>query len=139
SLGQDVRMSKRGWTAEATDVLRGREGFQLADVDPSSHPGYDGGKRGGGKDLAAGLDGLSELQERLVAQGRTGAATDSVLLVLQAMDSAGKGGIVRHVVGGVDPQGIELASFKAPTAEEREHDFLWRIGKRLPQPGFIGV
>lgn len=132
-------MSKRGWTAEATDVLRVREGFRLADVDPGSRPGYAGGKRDGEEDLASGLEALGELQERLFAQSRTGAATDSVLLVLQAMDSAGKGGIVRHVVGGVDPQGIELASFKAPTAEEREHDFLWRIEKRLPQPGFIGV
>ena len=59
--------------------------------------------------------------------------------MLQAMDSAGKGGIVRHVVGGVDPQGVSLAAFKAPTDEERAHDFLWRIEKRLPEPGFIGV
>lgn len=79
------------------------------------------------------------LQERLFAESRAGVAKDAVLLVLQAMDSAGKGGIVRHVVGGVDPQGVALAAFKAPTAEEREHDFLWRIEKRLPDPGFIGV
>src|SRR5690606_35227491 len=70
---------------------------------------------------------------------RAGIAKDAVLLVLQAMDSAGKGGIVRHVVGGVDPQGVELAAFKAPTDEERAQDFLWRVEKRLPQPGFIGV
>lgn len=68
-----------------------------------------------------------------------GTATGSVLLVLQAMDTAGKGGIVRHVVGAVDPQGVELASFKKPTSEELAHDFLWRIEKRLPNTGHIGV
>jgi PPK2 family polyphosphate:nucleotide phosphotransferase len=62
-----------------------------------------------------------------------------VLLVLQAMDTAGKGGIIRHVVGSVDPQGIMLTAFKKPTPEELAHDFLWRVEKRLPQPGFIGV
>ena len=62
-----------------------------------------------------------------------------MLLILQAMDSAGKGGIVRHVVGGVDPQGVALTAFKAPTEEELAHDFLWRVAKRLPEPGFIGV
>ncbi|WEK60753.1 MAG: polyphosphate kinase 2 family protein [Candidatus Microbacterium colombiense] len=121
------------------DILRVREGFRLADVDPGSTPGYDRGKSHGAKDLAHGLVTLSGLQERLFAESRTGDAKDAVLLVLQAMDSAGKGGIVRHVVGGVDPQGVALAAFKAPTAEERQHDFLWRIEKRLPEPGFIGV
>lgn len=132
-------MSKRGWTGEASEILRVGEGFRLSDVDPSSHPGYDGDKKRGAKDLAVGLEALGELQERLFADNRAGVAKDAVLLVLQAMDSAGKGGIVRHVVGGVDPQGIALAAFKAPTAEEREQDFLWRIEKRLPEPGLIGV
>lgn len=122
-----------------TQLLRVDEGFHLADVDPDGKPGYDKGKAHGVRDLAAGLEKLSQLQERLFAESRVGVATDAVLLVLQAMDSAGKGGIVRHVVGGVDPQGVSLAAFKAPTAEEREHDFLWRIEKRLPEPGFIGV
>lgn len=62
-----------------------------------------------------------------------------MLLVLQAMDTAGKGGIVRHVVGSVDPQGVELAAFKKPTDEELEHDFLWRIRPHVPGPGMIGV
>src|SRR5690606_35106625 len=132
-------MSTRGWTGQATELRRVGDGFRLSDVDPGSRPGYEGGKKDGAKDLATGIEALGELQERLFAASQVGEAHDAVLLVLQAMDSAGKGGIVRHVVGGVDPQGIELASFKAPTAEEREHDFLWRIGKRLPQPGFIGV
>lgn len=132
-------MSKRGWTGEATELLRVGEGFRLADVDTGGQPGYDGDKKSGGEDLEDGIEALDELQERLFAASRLGVTTDAVLLVLQAMDSAGKGGIVRHVVGGVDPQGVELAAFKAPTAEELKHDFLWRVEKRLPQPGYIGV
>jgi PPK2 family polyphosphate:nucleotide phosphotransferase len=62
-----------------------------------------------------------------------------VLLVLQAMDTAGKGGILRHVVGSVDPQGVHIHSFKAPTEEELAHDFLWRVERELPEPGRIGV
>ena len=128
-------MNAHTWTQK----LRVGEGFRLADVDPDAKPGYDHGKSHGVSDLAAGLADLNVLQERLFAESRVGVAKDAVLLVLQAMDSAGKGGIVRHVVGGVDPQGVALAAFKAPTAEERAHDFLWRVEKRLPEPGFIGV
>ncbi|MGW8483242.1 PPK2 family polyphosphate kinase [Microbacterium sp. NPDC055903] len=132
-------MSKRGWTGEASEILKVGAGFRLDGVDTASTPGYDGGKAQGAKDLAEGLEALGALQERLFAASRVGVATDAVLLVLQAMDSAGKGGIVRHVVGGVDPQGVALTAFKAPSEEERAHDFLWRIERRLPEPGFIGV
>ena len=128
-------MTKTTW-AEALQV---GEGFRLEDVDADGTPGFDGGKKQGAKELAARREVLGELQERLFAESRAGIAKDAVLLVLQAMDTAGKGGIVRHVVGGVDPQGIELVAFKAPTDEERAHDFLWRVESRLPQPGFIGV
>ncbi|WP_372967474.1 polyphosphate kinase 2 family protein [Microbacterium sp.] len=124
---------------EWAKILRVGEGFQLSEVDPRSTPGYSGAKADGKRDLATGLDELNELQERLFAESRVGATQDSVLLILQAMDSAGKGGIVRHVVGGVDPQGVALTAFKAPTDGERRHDFLWRIERRLPEPGFIGV
>lgn len=134
-----VAKSQAKWTADAREVLRAGEGFLLETVDPESTPGYAGRKADGQADLAAGLAQLEEYQERFYAANRGGASTDSILLVLQAMDSAGKGGIVRHVVGGVDPQGIELAAFKAPTEEELGHDFLWRIAKRLPAPGMIGV
>ncbi|SJN25894.1 UDP-galactose-lipid carrier transferase [Microbacterium esteraromaticum] len=132
-------MSKHDWHATPDDLLRVARGFELAAVDPDATPGFRGDKHDGVKLLAARSDELSDLQERLFAASRAGTATDGVLLVLQAMDSAGKGGIVRHVVGGVDPQGVELAAFKAPTPEELAHDFLWRIEKRLPKPGFIGV
>ncbi|MGB3732376.1 PPK2 family polyphosphate kinase [Microbacterium sp.] len=128
-------MMKTTWTA----ALRVDDGFRLEDVDPGGTPGFTGSKQQGEKELAARREHLGDLQERLFAGSRSGEAQDAVLLVLQAMDSAGKGGIVRHVVGGVDPQGVELAAFKAPTDEERAHEFLWRIEKRLPRPGFIGV
>ncbi|MCY1718273.1 polyphosphate kinase 2 family protein [Microbacterium sp. SL62] len=127
------------WSTPAADALRVKPGFRLADIDPRSTPGYDGDKTDGRADLEAGRAPLEGLQERLFAQSVAGTATGSVLLVLQAMDTAGKGGIVRHVVGAVDPQGVELASFKKPTAEELEHDFLWRIEKRLPDAGRLGV
>ncbi|GAA1246617.1 PPK2 family polyphosphate:nucleotide phosphotransferase [Microbacterium phyllosphaerae] len=124
---------------EWAKTLQVGDGFRLADVDPRSTPGYDGSKADGARALESGLDELNHLQERLFAESRVGVAKDSVLLILQAMDSAGKGGIVRHVVGGVDPQGVALTAFKAPTAEELAHDFLWRVTPRLPEPGFIGV
>ncbi|MDQ1124572.1 polyphosphate kinase 2 family protein [Microbacterium trichothecenolyticum] len=127
------------WSTPAAEALRVEPGFSLVDIDTRSTPGYDGDKTTGTADLEAGRAPLEGLQERLFAQSVAGTATGSVLLVLQAMDTAGKGGIVRHVVGSVDPQGVELASFKKPTAEELEHDFLWRIEKRLPDAGRLGV
>jgi PPK2 family polyphosphate:nucleotide phosphotransferase len=131
--------SQHNWTDEPSTLLRVGEGFRLADVDPDSTPGYGGGKKSGQEDLVAGAQQLDELQERLYAESRSDATNASVLLVLQAMDSAGKGGIIRHVVGSVDPQGVSLAAFKKPTEEELQHDFLWRVEKRLPAPGYIGV
>ncbi len=131
--------SQKHWSADPADILRADPGFRLADLDPSSTPGYEEGKSSGRSDLEAGADELDELQERLYAQSRIQEDAPAVLLVLQAMDSAGKGGIVRHVAGSVDPQGIALAAFKKPTPEELAHDFLWRIDKRVPAPGLIGV
>ncbi|MDE0546151.1 polyphosphate kinase 2 family protein [Microbacterium sp. C7(2022)] len=131
--------SQKHWTGDVADLLRVRPGFILADVDPRSTPGYVQNKKHAVDDLASGAMQLDEYQERLFAQSRVDATDASVLLVLQAMDSAGKGGIVRHVVGSVDPQGVQLTAFKKPTPEELEHDFLWRIEKRVPEPGFIGV
>jgi len=118
--------------------LRVTPGFSLAGVDSFATPGFAGSKKEGAAALAAGSAELAELQEKLFAESRFG-GTRSVLLVLQAMDTAGKGGIVDHVLGEANPQGIQAYSFKAPTEEERAHDFLWRIRPRLPQPGYIGV
>lgn len=84
-------------------------------------------------------DRLSELQEILFANGRAGVTRRSVLVVLQGMDTAGKGGVMRKVAGLLDPQGLAITAFGRPTDEELRHDFLWRIEKRLPPPGRIGV
>jgi PPK2 family polyphosphate:nucleotide phosphotransferase len=101
-------------------------------------PGFDGGKSKG-KAALVGLGGeLSELQERLWAERTTGSSR-RVLLVLQGMDTSGKGGVLRHTVGLVDPQGVKITSFKAPTDDERRHPFLWRIRNAVPQPGYVGV
>ena len=138
---KDERMSEptSNWTTDPTPLLRAGEGFRLGEVDPESTPGYDGNKESGKKDLEALSTELSDLQERLFAAHHDEESGPAVLLVLQAMDTAGKGGIVRHVVGAVDPQGVELAAFKKPTDEELAHDFLWRIRPRVPGPGMIGV
>lgn len=122
-----------------TTLLRlPRRGVDLANRDPRQTPGFDGDKAAGKSALEAVGDPLSELQERLYAEGKAG-STRRVLLVLQGMDTSGKGGVLRHSVGLVDPQGVKITSFKAPTAEERRHDFLWRIRNGLPEPGIIGV
>ena len=101
-------------------------------------PGFKGSKRQAKKEFSALAPTLADLQERLFAEGRTG-GTRSLLLVLQGMDTSGKGGTVRHVLGVVDPQGVRIMSFKAPTAEEKRHDFLWRIRRALPPPGYLGI
>ena len=121
-----------------SELLRVTPGFRLADVDPDSTPGFDGGKKAGERELAAGAAELADLQERLYAQSLFG-GEKSLLLVLQAMDTAGKGGIVGHVVGQVNPQGVKAFAFKSPTPEEKSHDFLWRVRPHLPAAGRIGV
>jgi len=120
------------------DLLRVRPGFALAGIDPSSTPGFDGRKKAGEAELAARAAELGDLQERLYANSLFGGER-SLLLVLQAMDTAGKGGIVGHVVGQVNPQGVRAFAFKSPTDEEKSHDFLWRVRRQLPPPGFLGV
>ncbi|WP_411721227.1 PPK2 family polyphosphate kinase [Mycetocola sp.] len=130
--------SGSGWATDPSTLLRVGDDFVLADVDANASPGFNGGKASGKAELKTAADELSEKQERLFAASKVD-ATDAVLLVLQAMDTAGKGGIVRHVVGSVDPQGVGLTAFKAPTKAELAHDFLWRIRKAVPDPGMIGV
>jgi PPK2 family polyphosphate:nucleotide phosphotransferase len=110
----------------------------LATLPTDATPGFVGGKKKGAAALAALGDELSDLQERLWAERTTGSRR-RVLLVLQGMDTSGKGGVLRHTVGLVDPQGVKITSFKAPSAEERQHDFLWRIRRGVPEPGFVGV
>lgn len=121
-----------------SESLRVGPGFSLEAVDAASTPGYAGG-RADGEALLESQDGrLAELQEMLFAGANFG-SQKRMLLVLQAMDTAGKGGIVSHVVRSMDPQGVRLKAFKAPTEEERAHDFLWRIERAVPASGMVGV
>jgi PPK2 family polyphosphate:nucleotide phosphotransferase len=121
-----------------SETLRAGEGFRLSGVDPDSTPGYSGTKDDG-RALLAGMDGtLTELQEKLFAASRFG-SRQRILLILQAMDTAGKGGIVNHVMAAMDPQGVQFKAFKAPTDEEKSYDFLWRIEKEVPAVGMVGV
>jgi PPK2 family polyphosphate:nucleotide phosphotransferase len=121
-----------------SETLRAGEGFSLADVDPDATPGYSGGKEDGKALLATMDDELAELQEKLFAEARFG-GRKRILLILQAMDTAGKGGIVKHVMAAMDPQGVQFKAFKAPTDEEKSYDFLWRIEKEVPAAGMVGV
>ena len=131
----------RSKAASIGEVLRAPAGVvRLVDHDPAGTPGFRGGKKEAAAAKAAIVEELDDLQERLYATGVSDpAGAPSVLLVLQGMDTSGKGGVIRHVAGLVDPQGVQLKAFKAPNAEEREHDFLWRIRNALPRPGMIGV
>jgi len=121
-----------------SDVLRLPPGpVNLRSIETDAAPGYDGDKKSGKADLWATGEELFDLQQRLFAGKDDGQR--SVLLVLQGMDTSGKGGTLKHTVGLVDPQGVKITSFKAPTKEELAHDFLWRIRKGVPGPGIIGV
>ncbi len=131
-------MSKPEWAEDPAPLLAAGDGFQLSKIDPRSTPGFDGGKQDGERLLAAEAPAISELQERLYAESRSG-GTRRVLLILQAMDTAGKGGVIRHVVGAIDPQGTKIYGFKKPTPEELAHDFLWRVRRQVPGPGIVGV
>ncbi len=112
----------------------------LAKLDPAGTPGFSG-KKSDAKEAKKSLaPELGDLQERLFAAGRVPNAPDrQILVVLQGMDTSGKGGVIRHAIGMVDPQGVAITSFRAPTEEERRHGFLWRIERALPKPGMIGI
>ncbi len=119
-------------------LLRAGADLDLTAIDSRSTPGFEGDKVAGEAALAELADPLADVQEQLFAEGVTG-GTRSLLVVLQGMDTSGKDGTIRKVVGMVDPQGVRITAFKRPTEEELAHDFLWRIRKRLPEPGLIGV
>ncbi len=115
-----------------------RYGQNLSDVDASGRPGFDGGKAAGKAALLRLGPDLAELQEKLFAEAYVGGER-RVLLVLQGMDTAGKGGVLSHAVGLMNPSGLRLKAFGKPTEEELAHDFLWRIEHELPGPGEIGI
>ncbi len=113
--------------------------IKLADYESRATTGFDGAKDDSVKSMTLLGEELSDLQERLYANGVSKVSETKVLMLLQGMDTSGKGGIIRHAAGLVDPQGLAITSFKKPTPEELEHDFLWRIEKGLPAAGRIGV
>ena len=117
--------------------------FDLGTVDPRSTPGLPRGKRdpkAWARDQLAGVaEELGSHQERLYASAKRGGDRRRVLVVLQAMDCGGKDGTVKHVVGALNPQGVQITSFGPPTPEERKHHFLWRIRRALPTAGYVGV
>ena len=115
-------------------IVKGK-GFRLGDFDPGDTGGLDSEAKGEAKDLLArGIKWLAMEQDKLYAQNRW-----AVLLVFQAMDAAGKDGTIKHVMSGVNPQGCQVYSFKAPSPEELDHDFLWRCARALPERGRIGI
>ena len=116
------------------ELLRAGPDFRMADIDPASTPGLKGGKGKAQRQIDKHQDDLFELHQRLYAERRR-----SLLVVLQGMDTSGKDGTVTHVVRNFNPEGVAMTSFKAPTAAEKRHGFLWRIRKRLPAPGYIGI
>src|SRR5215217_2421693 len=116
-------------------VTKGKN-FRLKDVDPDDTLDFakEADKARLKEALATGVTALAELQDKLYAQDKW-----AVLLIFQAMDAAGKDGAIEHVMSGVNPQGCQVHSFKVPSAEELDHDFLWRIAKALPERGRIGI
>jgi PPK2 family polyphosphate:nucleotide phosphotransferase len=126
-------------STDLSKLLKFRPGDKVADIDARATPGFKGAKADGVKLLGERIDRLAELQEMLYANHKAADDTRSVLLVLQGMDAAGKGGIVKHVVGSVNPMGVRYTAFGVPTEEERKHNYLWRIRRALPPAGHIGV
>jgi PPK2 family polyphosphate:nucleotide phosphotransferase len=120
--------------AEPYRIDQGRK-FRLKDVDPGDTLGYGTEDKPRAKEgLAMGIAALAELQDKLYAHDKW-----AVLLIFQAMDAAGKDGAIKHVMSGVNPQGCQVFSFKAPSADDLDHDYLWRCMKVLPNRGHIGI
>ena len=120
--------------SEPFRVTNGKN-FRLKQVDPGDTLQFKSEDKSRAKEvLAVGVEALAELQDKLYAQDRW-----AVLLIFQALDAAGKDGAIKHVMSGVNPQGCQVFSFKGPSAEELDHDFLWRCMKQLPERGRIGI
>jgi len=129
------KVSKRARKLSRPYRVSDGKGFRLSEVD-AGDTGHlqDEDKERAQQELQVGVEALSELQDRLYAQDRW-----SILLIFQAMDAAGKDGAIKHVMSGVNPQGCQVASFKVPSPEELDHDFLWRCQRHLPERGRIGI
>src|SRR2546430_4779569 len=116
-------------------ITKGKD-FRLKDIDPNNTLEFtkEADKPRAKEALASGVLALADLQDKLYAQDRW-----AVLLIFQAMDAAGKDGAIKHVMSGLNPQGCQVFSFKAPSSEDLNHDFLWRTSKCLPERGHIGI
>ncbi len=131
-LKEIIRRARR--FSEPFRITKGKS-FRLADVDPDDTLHLNSEDKPRAKEmLQVGVEALAELQEMLYAQDKW-----AVLLIFQAMDAAGKDGAIKHVMSGVNPQGCEVFSFKAPTSDDLDHDYLWRCMKHLPERGRIGI
>ena len=131
---EKARLKRLRRFLEPYRVTRGKK-FRLKDHDPGDTHQFKSEQKGEARELLArGVEWLAEEQGKLYAQDRW-----SVLLVFQAMDAAGKDGTIKHVMSGVNPQGVQVTSFKAPSAEDLDHDFMWRCMKALPERGRIGI
>jgi len=120
--------------AEPFRVTNGK-GFRLKDIDPGDTLDLKSEDKEAAKEaLVSGIETLAELQDKLYAQDQW-----AVLLIFQALDAAGKDGAIKHVMSGINPQGCQVFSFKGPSAEELDHDYLWRCMKCLPERGRIGI
>src|SRR5579871_5401414 len=123
------------WASKLADPYRIDDGkkFRLKDIDPAD-TGKIHSKEHAEELLDRGIAAMADLQDKLYAQDRWG-----VLLIFQAMDAAGKDGAIKHVMSGVNPQGCQVYSFKQPSSEELDHDFMWRTASRMPSRGHIGI
>jgi PPK2 family polyphosphate:nucleotide phosphotransferase len=127
-----ARVDQAGKFVKKYRIDNGKK-FRLKDYDPADTQGIKS-KEGADKVLREGVEHLAKLQDKLYADNKW-----ALLLIFQAMDAAGKDGAIKHVMSGVNPQGCEVYSFKSPSAEELDHDFMWRSAKCLPQRGRIGI
>ena len=124
------------WAHKISKPYRVKDGkhFRLKDYDPADTQGMELSKEEGTELLNKSVSRMAELQSKLYAQDRW-----ALLLIFQAMDAAGKDGAISHVMSGVNPQGCQVYSFKAPSPEDLDHDFLWRTSRCLPERGRIGI
>jgi PPK2 family polyphosphate:nucleotide phosphotransferase len=128
-------LRKGAWKLAKRYRVKDGDGFRLQDYDPADTAWLEAEDKPGSKQaLQVGVERLAELQDMLSAQDRW-----ALLLIFQAMDAAGKDGAIKHVMSGLNPQGCQVVSFKAPSAEDLDHDFMWRCSRNLPERGRIGI